>query len=184
MLHEAGEDRGRAPTIEVQSRIGHVRVENMRTIVFFLALLSMTVWGSEFSSQEGWESLDSPRSYESLLKSVKNATEASELNVVTEAGPTVAAKKRGVNIPGNCVIGIFNNDVAVRVLKLSEAAMIEAPMRMYVTENEDGTANLSWKRPSFILSPYLEEGGEELAAIGAELDAVFEAIGKSAVKPD
>lgn len=155
----------------------------MRTIVFFLILMSTAARGGEFSTQEGWESLDSPQSYKSLLKSVKSATKASELSVVTEAGPTDAAKKRGIDIPGNCVIGIFNNDLAVRVLRLSEAAMIEAPMRMYVTENEDGTGNLSWKRPSFVLAPYLQEGGQELAAIGVELDGLFNAIGSASVQP-
>lgn len=155
----------------------------MRIIVLFLTLVSMTAWGGEFSAREGWQSLESPRNYESLLKSVKKATKASDLSVVSEAGPTKAAKERGIDILGNCVIGIFNNDFAVRVLKLSEAAMIEAPMRLYVTENEDGTANLSWKEPSFVISPYLDEGGEELAAIGAELDTLFQAIGTSAVQP-
>lgn len=125
----------------------------MRIFVLFLTLLSTAAWSGAFSAQEGWESLESAQSYESLLKSVKNATRESDLSVVTEAGPTVAAEKRGINIPGNCVIGIFNNEFAVRILTLSEAAMIEAPMRMYVTENENGTADLSWKKPSFILSP-------------------------------
>ncbi len=154
----------------------------MRIFVFILTLLSTAAWGGAFSTQEGWESLESAQNYESLLKSVKTVIEESDLSVVTEAGPTVAAEKRGIDLPGNCVIGIFNNHFAVRVLTLSEAAMIEAPMRMYVTENENGTADLSWKKPSFILSPYAKEGGDELAAIGAELDSMFEAIGIAAVR--
>lgn len=153
----------------------------MRVIIAFLFLFSTAAQSGDFSAQDGWQSLESSQSYDSLLKSVKNATKESDMSVVTEAGPTVAAKKRGIEIPGNCVIGIFNNDLAVRILALSEAAMIEAPMRLYVTENEDGTADLSWKKPSFILAPYAGEGGEALAAIGVELDAAFESIGAAAV---
>jgi hypothetical protein len=49
------------------------------------------------------------------------------LIVVTQAGPTAAAKKRGITIPGNRVIGVFNNDLARNVLESSTAALIEAP---------------------------------------------------------
>ena len=62
------------------------------------------------------------------------------MGVVTQAGPTQAAASRGITIPGNRVIGVFNNDFAVNILALSTAAMIEAPIRFYVTEGADGTA--------------------------------------------
>ncbi|WP_181869960.1 hypothetical protein [Halomonas sp. DQ26W] len=59
--------------------------------------------------------------------------------------------------------------------------MIEAPIRFCVTENEDDTATLAWKRPSHVLAPYVGEGGEALEEIGRELDAVFAAIARLAV---
>ncbi len=58
--------------------------------------------------------------------------------------------------------------------------MIEAPIRFYVTENADGTATLSYKTPSAVFAPYIDEGGAELAAIAGELDAIFAAIAKGA----
>ncbi|MCE9683363.1 hypothetical protein [Halomonas alkalisoli] len=51
-----------------------------------------------------------------------------------------------------------------------------------MTENEDGTATLAWKRPSHVLAPYVGEGGEALEEIGRELDAVFAAIARLAAK--
>lgn len=130
--------------------------------------------------REGWESVDTAVPYEDLVGAVKSAAGDHGMGVVTEAGPTQAAAARGIDIPGNRVIGLFNNDYAVRILGLSEAAMIEAPIRMYVTENPDGTATLSYKRPSFVLAPYMDEGGADLKAAADELDAVFDEIAEAA----
>ncbi len=65
-----------------------------------------------------------------------------------------------------------------------EATNIEAPMQMYFLENEDGTVDLSCKMPIFILSAYRNEDGELLAAIGAGIDAIFEAIDTATVHAD
>ena len=102
------------------------------------------------------------------------------MGVVTQAGPTGAAKARGITIPGNRVIGLFNNVFAVNILNLSTAAMIEAPIRMYVTENADGTATLSYKLPSTVFAPYVGEDGPELATLASDLDTIFAAISQDA----
>ena len=102
------------------------------------------------------------------------------MGVVTQVGPTGTARQRGIEIPENRVVGVFNNDFAVRILELSTAAMIEAPIRFYVTEDPDGTATLSWKEPSFVFAPYADEGGESLADIARELDRRFTAIAERA----
>ncbi len=152
----------------------------VKLVLLSLALIPCLSSAQELIERPGWGSMATDKSYKDLAKSVKDSVSEVELAVVTEAGPTEAAKKRGVKIPGNCVIGVFNNDYAVRILALSRAAMIEAPMRMYVTENEDGSATLSWKRPSSILIDYADEGGEELAAIAAELDTRFDELARIA----
>jgi len=105
-----------------------------------------------------------------------------KMAVVTQAGPTGAARNRGITIPGNRVIGIFNNIYAVRILELSTAAMIEAPIRMYVTENADGTATLSYKTPSTVFAPYMAEADADLATAAAELDVIFQSIAADAVE--
>jgi uncharacterized protein (DUF302 family) len=134
------------------------------------------------TEREGWEVMPTDKPYETLIDDVKSAVTDNGYGVVTEAGPTGMAASRGIEIPGNRVIGVFNNDVAVRTLALSTAAMIEAPIRMYVTQNADGTATLSYKTPTFVLTPYMEEGGFELEAIAAELDAAFAIIAAQAVE--
>ncbi len=135
---------------------------------------------ADISPRDGWEVLPTGKSYAELVEDTRAAVEANGLAVVTEAGPTEAAAGRGVTIPGNRVIGAFNNVFAVRILELSTAAMIEAPVRLYVTENGDGTATLSYKTPSTVFAPYAAEA-EGLAEVAAELDAMFAAVAEAAV---
>jgi len=124
----------------------------------------------------GWAVRDTALTYAELLDRLKQAVKAEGMIVVTEAGPTEAARSRGIAIPGNRVVGVFRNDFAVRALAASTAAMIEAPIRFYVTENPDGTATLSYKTPTHVFAPYMAEGGAALAAVAAELDMIFAAI--------
>lgn len=135
---------------------------------------------AELAPRPGWQVIDSAKSFEALVAAVKEATAANGMNVVTEAGPTAAAAKAGVTIPGNRVIGVFHVRFALRILPLSTAAMIEAPVRLYVTEDADGTATLAWKEPSFVFAPYADEGGADLAKVADELDTVFAAIAAQA----
>ena len=60
--------------------------------------------------------------------------------------------------------------------------MIEAPIRFYVTENEDGTAMLSYKMPSSVFAPYIPEAGTGLTGLASELDVKFAAIARDAIK--
>lgn len=154
-----------------------------RSLPVLLSLLIATAaapaW-SDLAPRDGWQVIDTDLSHAALLDRLLAAVPAEGLAVVTQAGPTAAARARGIEIPGNTVVGVFNNDVAVRILGLSTAAMIEAPIRFYVTEDADGTATLSWKEPSFVLAPYLAEGGDALLRIASDLDLRFAAIAATA----
>ena len=159
----------------------------MKRLVTFLAavliadLLSGQAHAGSIAPRQGWAVHDTAQGYSELLDSLKTAIKAEGMYLVTQAGPTAAAARRGITIPGNRVLGVYRNDYAVRALATSTAAMIEAPIRFYVTENEDGTATLSYRTPSAVFAPYLDEGGAELSAIAAELDAIFAAIAAGAV---
>lgn len=155
-----------------------------------LAVLGAVLWMSlplaaqdvaDVAPLPGWEVHASAQDFATLQDNVIAAIEDSPLAVVTRAGPTQAAAGRGIEIPGNTVIGAFNNAFAVRILRLSSNAMIHAPVRFYVTENADGSATLSYIRPSTIFAPYAEAAGPDLAAAAAELDALFAAIAQDAL---
>lgn len=152
------------------------------TLIFLFLPTFLLAQGSGIAPREGWRVVATDLAYADLLDRLRLAVPEEGLAVVTEAGPTEAARQRGVEIPGNRVVGVFNNDIAVRVLALSTAAMIEAPVRFYVTENGDGTATLSWKTPSLAFAPYLDEGGDALESIVSDLDARFDAIAARAAR--
>ncbi|MDF8361263.1 DUF302 domain-containing protein [Achromobacter anxifer] len=135
--------------------------------------------------KDGWQVIDTNQRYLELLASVKKAVSANDMNVVFDVGPTEVAAQRGIDIPGNRVIGVFNNSFAVDILHLSVPAMIEAPIRFYVTERDDGHATLSWVKPSHVFAPYIEglDGAGEAKMLrqkAKELDARFSRIASEA----
>lgn len=150
-----------------------------------ITLLSLLLWGAAahadgLQPRDGWVVMPSEKAFDVLLDDLKAAVKASGMAIVTQAGPTGAAARRGITIPNNRVLGVFNNVFAVRILKLSDAAMIEAPIRFYLTEDDNGAATLSYKTPSFAFTPYMAEAGEDLTAAAADLDAIFLAIAEAA----
>ena len=152
-------------------------------IVIVLALVSAvgSAFASDLEGRPGWRVISTGFAYNDLVNRVKGAIKAEKMLLVTQASASDGAKGQGIVIPGNRVMGVYRNDYARRMLKASVAAGIEAPIRLYVTENPDGTATLSWKTASHVFAPYMEDGGAELKALAGELDAVFEAIAAKAV---
>lgn len=154
----------------------------LRTL-FALCLMAMPVAAqdvADLTARPGWEVHATDLTHADLVASTRAAITANGMGIVTQAGPTGAAANRGVTIPGNTVIGAFNNAFAVRILRLSTSAMIHAPIRLYVTENTDGTATLSYIRPSHLLAPYFDDAAPDLAVAASELDHVFTAIATAA----
>jgi len=115
--------------------------------------------------------------FDALVSRVEMAVAANKMGLVAQASASRGAAARGVKIPGNAVLMVFRNDFAVRMLKASVPAGIEAPLRIYVTENPDGSASLTYREPSAVFAPY---GSPALDEIAKELDAVFRNIVRDA----
>lgn len=154
-----------------------------RLIALYLAFMiaAPAMAGDRIPERPGWVVHPTQMSYADLVTRMKPAIRGQKMGLVTQAGPTGMAKKRGITIAGSRVFGVFNNQFAVRAIRTSISAMIEAPIRMYVTENPDGTATLSYKTPSHVFAPYFDEGGADLREIAKELDLIFEAIAADAI---
>ena len=135
---------------------------------------------ADIAPRPGWVVIQTDKEHDALLADLKAAVKAHKMGVVTQAGPTATARKRGITIPENRVVGVFNNDFAVKVLATSTAAMIEAPIRFYVTEHAEGSATLSYKIPSFVFEPYLDDGGQALEKLAGDLDGIFANIAADA----
>lgn len=95
------------------------------------------------------------------------------MGIVARASATLGAKSIGVTIPGNMVIMVFRPDFAVRMLKASVPAGIEAPLRLYVTEDANGKATLTYRTPSNVFAPYRNPDLDKMAG---ELDAILSRI--------
>lgn len=120
-------------------------------------------------------------SFPVLLERLEKAVTAEGMAVVTRASASAGATARGLRIRGNAVLGVFRNDYAVRMLDASIAAGIEAPLRFYVVEEGDGTATLSYERPTSVFAPYRADA---LASLARELDEIWARIAASATAPE
>ena len=117
--------------------------------------------------------IDTGQPFNAFVKKLTAAIGANKMGIVGNACATCGAKNIGVTIPGNRVMMIFNPHFAVRMLKASEAAGIEAPIRLYITEQPDGKARLTYRLPSHVFGAYKVP---ELDIMAKELDEIFARI--------
>jgi len=153
----------------------------MRHLLALILAVPLIAGAGQIGDRPGWRVIETELDHMTLRERLLAAVPEEGMGVVTQNGPTGMARQRGVEIPENHIVGVFNNVYAVRILELSTAAMIEAPIRFYITEDDAGVITLSWKTPSFLFEPYFEEGGDDLVAAAAELDAKLEAIAARAL---
>ncbi|MBI3068935.1 MAG: DUF302 domain-containing protein [Betaproteobacteria bacterium] len=125
----------------------------------------------------GTITLKTKHAFDALLGRLEKAIADRKMGLVAQASASRGAASRGIKIPGNAVLMVFRNDYAVRMLKASVAAGIEAPLRIYVTENPDGSASVTYRKPSAVFAPY---GSRALDEMARELDAIFENIVRDA----
>lgn len=114
-----------------------------------------------------------PHGFDAAVARAEKAIAAKGMGLVASASASRGAAGRGVKIPGNIVLMVFRNDYAVRMLAASVPAGIEAPLRLYLTEEPDGGTSIRYSLPSAVFAPY---GNAALDAMAKELDPVFEAI--------
>ena len=159
-------------------------MQRSRLLAFVLGLsLAASAGLARAAEMPGWKIVKTPHGYLELIKRVDEAVKTNKMGLVTRASATVGAKKvLNKTIPGNMVIGVYRPDFAVRMLEASVPAGIEAPIRLYITENDDGTATLSYKTPSAVFAPY-KDGGDKLREMAAELDVIFARIANQAAAP-
>lgn len=133
------------------------------------------------SAQSGWVVLPTKWPFPELVARSEAAIARNGMNLVNFASASEGAKAQGITIAGNRVLGVFRNDFARRMLAASIPAGIEAPIRLYLTENAEGTATFSYRTPTSVFAPYVPGAGASLSALATELDAIFDAIARDAV---
>ena len=142
-----------------------------------VVLMALPVHSEVATPFPGTIIVETKQAFDAYLLNLKKAIKANKMGIVAQACATCGAKSIGVTIPGNRVIMIFNPHFAVRMLKASTSAGVEAPLRLYVTETANGTAQLSYRLPSQIFAPYEVSALNEMAK---ELDEIFGKIAAAA----
>lgn len=145
--------------------------------VLLLALTSPAIFAQSTSALPGTHAVTSPYGFDALAARLQQAIESNKMGLVAQASASRGAAARGVKIRGNLVLMVFRNDYAVRMLAASVPAGIEAPLRIYVTEDADGSTSVTWRAPTAVFAPYRSA---ELDAMARELDPIFEKIVRDA----
>ena len=130
------------------------------------------------ASLPGTVTVKTKHGFDALVSRVEKAVADNKMGLVAQASASRGAAARGVKIAGNMVLMVFRNDYAVRMLQASVPAGIEAPIRLYVTEDADGSASLTYRLPSAVFAPY---GNRKLDEMAKELDVIFQNIVRDAI---
>lgn len=142
-----------------------------------IAAFTLMFAGQALAQLPGTESIATKHSFDILVERIEQAIAANKMGLVAQASASRGAASRNVKIPGNAVLEVFRNDFAVRMLAASVPAGIEAPLRIYVTENQDRTASITYRKPTAVFAPY---GSKALDEMARELDPILERIVRGA----
>jgi uncharacterized protein (DUF302 family) len=138
-----------------------------------LAALCSAVAETPALAQNGRITVTSKAPFGRVAEALERAVTDEKMALVCHANAQRGAAGRGVTIKGNQVLMVFRNDFAVRLLAADPVAGFEAPIRIYLYENTDGTATVSYIPPSVVFAPYRHS---EVQAVAKELDGIFKTI--------
>ncbi|HUW36610.1 MAG TPA: DUF302 domain-containing protein [Rhodocyclaceae bacterium] len=147
-------------------------------LALLLAFSAHASWAQNAQPLPGTHTVASSYGFDTMAARLEQSIKANKMGLIAEASASRGAAARGVKIRGNLVLMVFRNDYAVRMLAASVPAGIEAPLRLYLTEDADGKTHVTWRAPSAVFAPF---GSAELDAMARELDPVFEKIVRDAV---
>ncbi len=143
------------------------------TIVMVALIVGASAAPTAVFAQEGMVTARSRALFAKVAEALEQAITDQKMALVCHTDAQKGAAARGTALKGNQVLMVFRNDFAVRLIAADPAAGFEAPMRIYVYENPDGTATVSYVPPSVVLAPYRHP---TVRAVAAALDPIFKAI--------
>lgn len=149
-----------------------------RSLFYLLTLAFILGFAVGVGAQGDKVTLRSKASFTTVAAALEKAIADHGMGLVCRANAQHGAATRGVKIAGNQVFMVFRNDFAVRLINADPQAAYEAPIRIYLYENKNGTATLVYAKASSLFRPY---GHPEVIKVGAELDLIFERISRQAV---
>jgi uncharacterized protein (DUF302 family) len=115
----------------------------------------------------------STRSFEEVLTRLRKEIEGAGLRVLNEIDPQKAVQGFGRSMGGLRLIFFFHPKLVVRVLEMDWSAMVEAPLKLVVTELPEGTVSIRMADPITAFGRY---GNSALASFGKELAGTCQRI--------
>jgi uncharacterized protein (DUF302 family) len=113
-----------------------------------------------------------PLSADEAIDKLKTGVEGVGLRVVAHINGQANAKLIGKDVPADQILEIFRPDFAIRVWEACKPAGHDIPLRIHVYDDQ-GTTKVACRMPGTVFAAF---DSAELAAIGAELDGLFEQI--------
>lgn len=101
-----------------------------------------------------------------------NGIEAENMRVVAHINGQANAARLGKTVPADQILEVFRPDFAIRVWAACKPAGHDIPLRIHVYETDD-RVKVACRLPSEVFAPF---ACSELAAIGDELDSIFNNI--------
>jgi uncharacterized protein (DUF302 family) len=115
----------------------------------------------------------STRSFDEVLASLRKEIDGAGLKLLHEIDPQKAVQGVGQSIGGLMLLFFFHPKLVVRVLEMDWSAMVEAPLKLVVTELPDRTVSVRMADPATAFGRY---GNEALASFGKEMAATCQRI--------
>lgn len=141
--------------------------------ILVYSMMAVGAAGVSSAAPPARELVESKYNFQATLERLRTAIRANKIGLVNRANAQAGANSIGVKIRGNQVWGLFAPRFAVRMLEASIEAGIEAPLRLYITENDAGLVTVSYVKPTVVFAPYEIA---DLNAMAVELDGLFERV--------
>jgi uncharacterized protein (DUF302 family) len=153
----------------------------MRLLILVLSLgcLALPLWAGETPSQSGVRIIDTGKAFDGFVARLEAAVRGNGMDIAAGSCGTCGIKSISVPDKNARVITVYRPDLMMRILQAGGTVGVEPPLRFYVSRLADGTARLTYHRPSGALALY---GQPALDDMGEELDAIFTKIVHDATK--
>jgi uncharacterized protein (DUF302 family) len=120
----------------------------------------------------------STRSFDEVIARLRTEIDRAGLKLLHEIDPQKALQGIGQSIGGSRLIFFFHPKLVVRVQETDWSAMVEAPLKLVVTELPDRTVSVRMADP---ITAFARYGNEALVTLGKELAATCQNIIASSI---
>lgn len=116
--------------------------------------------------------------FEEVLTRLRQAIEAAGLWVLHEIDPQKVLQCGGYEIGPARQILFFHPDLMVRLLQANPAALLEAPLKLAIMQQQDGSVAVRWNHPAATFgryaNPVLTTMGQDLASRCGQIVAAIQ----------